>query len=82
MTSYRASGGGDLLKEIGIESEEIDRRIVNRYPEIRSLIYDCIIEHKVMDPQSCIGTIGTWQFVPEKARKLLDADMKLLFERY
>ena len=81
MTSYRASGGGDLLKEIGIDTDRIDERIVNRYPEIRTLIYDCIIEHQVMDPQSCIGTIGTWQFVPEKARKLLDADMKLLFER-
>ncbi len=82
MTSYRASGGGDLLKEIGIESEEIDRRIVNRYPEIRSLIYDSITEHKEMDPRACVATVGTWQFVPEKARKLLDADMKLLFERY
>ncbi len=81
MTSYRASGGGDLLKEIGIESEEIDRRIVNRYPEIRSLIYDSITEHKEMDPRACVATVGTWQFVPEKARKLLDADMKLIFER-
>ena len=79
MTSYRASGGGDLLKEIGIDTDRIDERIVNRYPEIRTLIYDCIIEHKVMDPQSCISTIGTWQFTPESARKKIAADMQLLF---
>jgi len=79
MTSYRASGGGDLLKEIGIDTDKIDERIVNRYPEIRSLLYDCIIEHKVMDPQSCIGTIGTWEFVPASARKKIAADMQLLF---
>ena len=79
MTSYRASGGGDLLKEIGIDTDKIDERIVNRYPEIRSLIYEFLQEHKVMNPNVCTETIGSWQFIPAKARKVIDADMKLLF---
>ena len=79
MTSYRASGGGDLLKAIGIDTDNMDERIVNRYPEIRTLIYECILEHKVMDPQSCLGIIGTWKFVPASAEKKIAADMQLLF---
>ena len=79
MTSYRASGGGDLLKSIGIDTDNMEDRIVNRYPAIRSLIYECIMEHKVMDPQSCLGIIGTWKFVPESANKKIASDMQMLF---
>lgn len=79
MTSYRASGGGDLLKEIGIDADSIDERIVNRYPEIRSLLYDSIMEHKVMNPDSCYGIVGHWKFVPAGAQKKVAADMQLLF---
>ncbi|MCQ2148059.1 MAG: 5'-nucleotidase C-terminal domain-containing protein [Bacteroidales bacterium] len=83
MTSYRASGGGDLLpKGAGVDTDNIDERVVERYPEIREIIYDYLkkngsISHdKVSDP----SVIGTWSFVPEKiAGPAVENDMKLLF---
>ena len=85
MTSYRASGGGNLLKEAGIDSDKIDDRIVSRYPEIRNLLYDYLMENGSIDPE-VIGkesVIGRWKFVPEKvAAPALERDMKLLFPGY
>ncbi len=85
MTSYRASGGGNLLKETGIDSDKIDDRIVFRYPEIRNLLYDYLMENGSIDPE-VIGkesVIGRWKFVPEKvAAPALERDMKLLFPGY
>lgn len=82
MTSYRASGGGNLLKEAGIDSDKIDDRIVSRYPEIRNLLYDYLMENGSIDPE-VIGkesVIGRWKFVPEKvAAPALERDMALLF---
>ena len=82
MTSYRASGGGNLLKEAGIDSDKIDERIVARYPEIRNLLYDYLLENGSIDPE-VIGNpavIGKWDFVPEKlAHTALEQDMALLF---
>lgn len=85
MTSYRASGGGNLLKEAGIDSDKIDDRIVSRYPEIRNLLYDYLMENGSIDPE-VIGkesVIGRWRFVPERlAEPALERDMKLLFPGY
>jgi len=83
MTSYRASGGGDiLLKGAGVPRDEIDSRIVNRYPEIREMIYQFIKEHGTIDA-ALVGdpaVIGSWHFVPEKlAVPMLAADMSLIF---
>lgn len=83
MTSYRANGGGGLLREgAGIESEELDERILARYPEIREMLYDFILEHKVIDAE-LIGNpdiIGSWKFVPtDIAEKALENDIRLLF---
>ena len=82
MTSYRASGGGGLLDEIGIETDNIDGRIVARYPEIRNLLYDYLMENGSIDPE-VIGNpkvIGKWSFVPESlAAPALKADKALLF---
>ncbi len=82
MTSYRASGGGNLLKEAGIDSDKMDERIVARYPEIRSLLYGYLLENGSIDPE-VIGNpavIGKWIFIPEKlARPALEQDMALLF---
>lgn len=81
LTSYRASGGGRLLDEIGIDTDRIDERVVARYPEIRNLIYarlkaDPTIEtEEISNPQ----VIGSWKFVPEAmAAKAIKADMELL----
>lgn len=83
MTSYRASGGGGLLKDgSGVNTDLIDERVVEYYPEIRNILYDYLSENTVIDPE-VIGdetVIGRWSFVPEDmATKALERDMKLLF---
>ena len=84
MTSYRASGGGNLMKETGIDTDNIDDRVVARYPEIRNILYDYLMENGSIDPE-VIGNpavIGAWKFVPEKlAGPAMDRDMMLLFGR-
>ena len=82
LTSYRASGGGMLLNEIGIDTDHIGDRALAHYPEIRNILYDYIKENGSIDPE-VIGdpkVIGSWKFVPENlAYPALEADMKLLF---
>ena len=84
ITSYRASGGGALLDEIGIDTDKIDERVVARYPEIRNILYDYLKENGSIDPE-VIGdpkVIGSWKFVPENlANPALKADLALLFDR-
>lgn len=84
MTSYRASGGGGLLQEAGIDTDRIDDRTVARYPEIRNILYDYLMENGSIDPE-VIGNpkvIGAWKFVPEKvAGPAMERDMALLFRR-
>ena len=84
MTSYRASGGGNLMKETGIDTDRIDERVVARYPEIRNILYDYLLENGSIDPE-VIGdpaVIGRWAFVPEKlVAPAMDRDMKRLFNR-
>lgn len=83
VTSYRASGGGGILREgAGIDTDRIDERVVEYYPEIRDILYQYLLDNKVIDP-AVIGNpsvIGKWSFVPENVvRPALDNDMKLLF---
>lgn len=83
MTSYRASGGGGLMKDgAGIDTDHIGDRVVEYYPEIRNILYDYLKENKVISPE-VIGdetVIGKWAFVPEKvADKAMQNDLKLLF---
>ncbi len=82
MTSYRASGGGGLLDETGIETDKIDERITAKFPEYRDVIYRYLQKHKAIKAAevSDRNVIGGWEFVPRiKAKKLLDQDMRLLF---
>ena len=81
MTSYRASGGGGLLKAAGITSDELDRRTVARYPEIRNILYDYLRVSGVLDPYAYGATLGSWQFVPDAAAKKVAEDMRLLFPK-
>ena len=84
MTSYRASGGGGLLQETGIDTDRIDDRVVARYPEIRNILYDYLMENGSIDPEviGAQSVVGGWKFVPEGlAKQLLDQDMDLLFRR-
>ena len=82
LTSYRASGGGNLLDEIGIDTDHIDQRVLARYPEIRTLLYDYLKTHPVLDPAQLENPalLGHWAFVPERiAAPVLTADLELLF---
>ena len=82
ITSYRASGGGNLLKEAGIDTDLIDSRVVARYPEIRNILYDYLKENGSIDPQiiNDAAVIGSWKFIPEKiVGPAMEADMKLIF---
>lgn len=85
VTSYRANGGGGILGEgAGIDTGKIDERVVEYYPEIRDLLYDYLLENKVIDPAVTgnSAVIGGWKFVPEKiAVPALERDMELLFAR-
>ena len=83
MTSYRASGGGDIMRKgAGIDTDRIGDRVVEYHPEIRNILYDYLKENGSIDP-AVIGNpnvIGSWKFVPENiAEKALDRDMALLF---
>ncbi len=86
MTSYRASGGGGIMREgAGIDTDKIDDRVVAYHPEIRNILYDYLVANGKIDPAK-IGDpalIGYWSFIPESlAEKALDKDMKLLFPRW
>ena len=82
VTSYRASGGGGHLKAAGIDTGNINERVVARYPEIRTILYNYLKQNgsielaRISDP----AVIGSWSFVPENiARPAIDHDMKLVF---
>lgn len=79
-TSYRANGGGGLMKAAGIADTE--PRIIERHKEIRDMVYDFFLSHgkvgreMVGDP----AVIGSWKFVPEEvAGLMLESDMRKLF---
>lgn len=78
LTSYRASGGGDLLqKGAGIPKEEMESRLVTRLADIRELLYDQIQTDGFIDAQP----LNQWKFVPEAmAIKLGEKDYGLLFK--
>lgn len=82
MTSYRASGGGGLMTQAGIDTGKIEERVVETYPEFRAILYDYLVKYGSIDPVS-IGDkskIGEWRFVPEKlAGQAMERDMRLLF---
>ena len=83
MTSYRASGGGSIMREgAGIDTDYIAERTVAYYPEIREILYEYLKANKEIAPEK-IGdpaVIGSWKFVPEPmAEKAMERDMCLLF---
>ena len=85
MTSYRASGGGGIMREgAGIDTDSINDRIVARYPEIRELLHEYLKAHGTIDSE-VIGNpalIGEWHFTPTAlSARLMTRDMELLFGR-
>ena len=86
LSSYRANGGGDLLTEgAGIPKEELSEIVIEKYPDIRSLVFDYyknLQQSKASNNEgaSIKGIEATWKFVPEKfAAPALERDRKLLF---
>ena len=83
MTSYRATGGGELMqKGAGLDHPVLEERVVARYPEIRELIRALLLE-KGSIGESDINDgsrLGEWHFVPrEKAERLLEEDYKKMW---
>lgn len=83
LTSYRASGGGDILKKgAGIDVANINDRVIETYPEIRELLYEFIQENgelrsEIMGDKSLLGE---WYFAPQAlTAQLLAHDIELLF---
>ena len=83
MTSYRASGGGEtMVKGAGIDTANIDERVVNKYPAIRDLIYDFIAEKGEIGSEQMYDPAinGSWKFIPENiAGPALKKDFSLMF---
>lgn len=83
MTSYRASGGGNLILEgAGLTREQIEERTVGRYPAIRDMVTSFISSHEEIDSETVSdpSILGEWHFIPEdSAPEMIEDDMKLIF---
>lgn len=83
LTSYRASGGGDILKKgAGIDVANINDRVIETYPEIRELLYEFIQENGELrsDLMGDKSLLGDWYFAPKAiVTPLIANDMELLF---
>lgn len=82
MTSYRASGGGGLATLAGLDTDNIDSYVVEKYPEIRNLVYDYILAEGGIHPEKTgeRSFIGEWKFIPETlASEAVEADFDLVF---
>lgn len=83
MTSYRASGGGDILRA-GVGIEDVNSRIISKNAEYRNLIYDYLVEHSGIYPEVINDSkvIGGWHFVPEaEVATIIDRDLALVLGR-
>lgn len=82
MTSYRATGGGDLLAEgAGLTPDEMKSRIVSRHVEIRELLKRFFETHGKVTPETVYDAerMGCWKFMPEaRAKELFTRDIELL----
>ena len=85
MTSYRANGGGGLVRNGAcISAEEMNERIIAKYPEIRELIYQFIVKNGTLDKSllNNSSVLGGWSFIPaDVVAPLMDADMAKLFRK-
>ena len=79
MTSYRASGGGNLLAAAGIGPDQVDGRIVARLPELRNVLYDYLMKNGSLDPEAMAPALGKWSFEPAQVRERIKKDFDLVF---
>ena len=83
MTSYRASGGGNLIFEgAGVSRDELDFRIQSRHSAIRDMVTEFISSHDTVSSETVSdpALLGEWHFIPEEeAAEMIEEDMKLIF---
>jgi len=77
LSSYRASGGGDMLElGAGIPKEELEGRIVERLSDIREMLYNKLKRDGSITPER----LNQWKFVPENlVKRAAEKDYKILF---
>lgn len=77
LTSYRASGGGDLLTNgADIDKDDLQSRIVSRLSDIREVIYDQL----QADGKISAEKRNEWKFIPEPlVKRLSQKDYKEMF---
>jgi 2',3'-cyclic-nucleotide 2'-phosphodiesterase / 3'-nucleotidase len=77
LSSYRASGGGDLLeKGAGIPTNELEKRVLERYSDIRELLYNYLKENGSITAVK----LNHWKIVPEEfVKDAVKKDYRLLF---
>lgn len=77
ISSYRASGGGDMLElGAGILREELEGRVVERLSDIREMLYNKLKRDGSITPER----LNNWKFVPEDlVRRAAERDYKTLF---
>lgn len=77
LSSYRASGGGDMLQMgAGIDKHEVEERFLAKHEDIRSLMYEKLTKEGSLEAKK----LDNWKFVPEDlVNKLKEYDYKVLF---
>ena len=77
LSSYRASGGGDMLQMgAGIDKHEVEERFLAKHEDIRSLMYEKLTKEGSLEAKK----LDNWKFVPEDlVNKLKENDYKVLF---
>jgi 2',3'-cyclic-nucleotide 2'-phosphodiesterase/3'-nucleotidase len=66
LSSYRASGGGDLLTlGAGIPTEQLNERVVMRMGDIRDMMYAKLKKEGKISP----AKLNNWKFVPDSIVK-------------
>ena len=83
MTSYRASGGGNLIFEgAGLSRMGLDLRVIARHSAIRDMVTEFISSHDAVSSETVSdpALLGEWHFIPEEeAAEMIEEDMKLIF---
>lgn len=79
LTSYRASGGGNLITEgAKIAKSELGDRVLKILPDIRQIIAKYLSDNDTLNAQS----LDQWSFIPKELSEQLGAkDYQLLFNR-
>lgn len=83
LTSYRASGGGDLIfKGANLTREDLAGRTVwETSKEIRELIMEFCQHNGGISPEA-VSNVGTWMFVPSpKAQQMVEKDAALVVRK-